>query len=107
MFPLVIGAEVRRIVLNHYNIRGQSDARVCALDQVVTQQSIAGKASVQNAEHGIDFVDALPRECAFSIQILVDIGNRPRVGIETGLAGKNGRQPRARARLHTYADSGL
>ena len=81
---------MRRIVFDDYDSVARSGPRICALDQVMAEQGIARKASVQNAEHGLDFVDALARECTFAIQILIDIGNRAGVGIETCLASKDG-----------------
>ena len=58
MLAADVGAVVRGIIVDQLDIRGQSGARVRALDQVVAEQRIARKTPV---EHGVQrghFVDS-------------------------------------------------
>ena len=93
MFAAIIGAVVRRIIFDHFDVGGQARARIGAFDEIMTEQSVAREATVEHLLHGIDFIDSFSRENAFAIQILIHIRDRARVDIEPGLSGINICQP--------------
>ena len=94
-----VGAVVRGIVVDQFDIADQPGARVGAFDQVVAQQGIAREALVQHRVQRGNFVDAFAGEDAFAVEILVGVGDGAAVDVEAGLAGVDGCQPRARRRL--------
>ena len=56
----------------------------------------SGKRSVERPLERVDVVDALADERAFAEQVLVDVGDGARVGIDAGFAAE---QPRVAERL--------
>ena len=107
MLAPVVGAVVRRIVVDDLDVAHQPGARVSALDQVVAEQRIAREAMLQHPAQGFDFVNALAGEDAFALQVLVNVGGGARVDVEAGLAGVDVGQPRLRRALHADADARL
>src|ERR1700722_5537414 len=73
-----------------------------AFDQIVTQDRVAGKTISEKLLKRFDLVDSLPRIDSSSKQVLIDVGNRPRVNVVARVSGVNPRQPRAPRR--SYAD---
>jgi hypothetical protein len=59
MFAAVEGAEVRRIIVDEFDVRGEPGTRIRAFDQIVAEQGIAREAPVKNGMEGSDFIDAL------------------------------------------------
>ena len=102
-----VGAVVRGIILDDYDICGESGARVGAFDQVVAEQSVPWKTMTQNAVHRIYFVDSFSGERTFAEKILVNIGDGARIGIKPGLAGEDGGEARAGRALHAYINPRL
>ncbi len=107
MFAPIVGAVVRGIVVDDFDVADQPGPRVCAFDQVMAEQGIARKAVLEYAAQGLDFVDSLAGEYAFALQVLVDVGGRTRVDVESGLAGIDTGQARLRGALHADADPRL
>ena len=70
-----VGAVVRGIVVDDFDVGEQPHARVGAFDQVVAEQRIAGEAAFEHGMQSVDFIDALAGEDAFAIQILVYVGD--------------------------------
>ncbi|MNE12674.1 hypothetical protein D3C80_1054840 [compost metagenome] len=64
---------------------------VAALDQVVAQYTVVGKAPLQCAFEGIHCVDAFANERATEEQVLVHIRHGQGVGVDPGIAAE---QPR-------------
>src|SRR3954447_1086754 len=107
MSAAIVGAVMRRVVVNYFNIGDQSSARISALDQVMAEQRIAREAFLQNLTKRIDIVNPFAGKDALAIKILVNIGNRPRVDIKPSLAGINACQPGACRGVDTDADARL
>src|SRR5271170_4846142 len=96
MFSPSVSGVVGRVVVNDFDVRDEACASVGALDQVVGQEGISRKASVQHLVQDADLVDALAGKDAFSKEVLIDIRDCTRVDIEAGLAGVKGCEARAR-----------
>ena len=107
MFAPVVGAVVRGIIVDDFDIAGQAGARVRAFDQVMAEQGIAREAPVQHAVHRVHFIDTLAGEDAFAVKILVHVGNGARVDIEASLARIEAGQPGTRRALHAHAHARL
>ena len=107
VFAAVVGAVVRRVVVDKLDVGGQACARIGAFDQVVAQQGIARKAAVEHGVKRCNFIDSLAGKNALAKEILVGIGDGARINIESALAGVDGGQPRARGGLDGDADARL
>ncbi len=74
------------MVLVERRVAHEPGARVAAFEQIVTEDAIIGKPMVQRLLEGIDLVDALADERAFTEQILIDVGDAAGIRVEAGLA---------------------
>ena len=81
-----VGAVARGRVLEQLHLAEQTGACVAALEQVVAQDAVLGHAVAQRAFENIDIVDAFADKRAFAEQVLIDIGDRPRIGVDASLA---------------------
>jgi len=66
-----------------------------------------GKTLAEDLAENIDVVDSLAGKNAFTEQILVHVGNRASVNIQSGLAGINISESRAVGGVHADADTRL
>src|SRR5262249_53733293 len=107
MLATAVRAEVRGVVVDHFHIGEQAGAGVGALDEIVAENGVGRKAAVQNLAEDVDLVDAFAGETAFTEEVLIDVGDRLRVAVETGLSGIDVRKARAIGGLHTDADARL
>src|SRR5579863_4797879 len=107
MLPAAISAVVRRVVLNYGDVGCQSDSCVGAFNQIVAQQRIPRKSSIEDAEHRVDFVNPFTRERTFSVEVLIHVGDGSCIRIEPGFSGKYGGQPGASRALNAYVDPRL
>ena len=107
MFPPVVRAVVRGIILDHRNVAHQPSARIRPLNQVMTKQRVPRESSIQHVQQRIDLVDPFAGKRPLSIQILVHIGTRPRVRIQPGLTNEDCGQPRSRGAVHADIDPRL
>ncbi len=73
MLATVVGAEVRRVVVDEFDIGGQTDTRIRTFDQVVTQQGIAREAAVEHGMKSGNLIDALAGKHAFAVEVLVGV----------------------------------
>ena len=73
MFAAAVRAEVRRIVVDQFNIRNKASTCIGAFDQIVTQQRIFREAVLQSFMQRVHFVNAFARENSFTEQILIDV----------------------------------
>ena len=64
----------------------------------MAEHAVLGEAAAERALEGVDVVDALADERALAEEVLVDVGDRARVGIDARLAGEEPREARARRR---------
>ncbi len=102
--PRIVLAVTGREILDQPDVARQSGAGVGAFQEVVAQNPVLGQAAGQGARERVDIVDTLPRERTLLKEILVDVGNRPRIGIDSGFAaedhGVHGAPRRAQAGDH-------
>jgi hypothetical protein len=64
---------MRWVIVDDFNIRGQTNAGVRALDKVVAKQGIARKPAIQNRVQRIDLVNTLAGKDALAKQVLVGV----------------------------------
>ncbi|MNH01933.1 hypothetical protein D3C81_397960 [compost metagenome] len=79
---------MRRIFLEQFDIAEQSAAGVTALDQVMTENAVFGKTSVQGLFKRVHAVDALANERALQKQVLINVRNRTGVGVDAGITAE-------------------
>ena len=106
MLPCSGDVIARRKFLDHLDVGGQSGARENSLEQIVAQQRVVRNPAVHRGFENVDVVDSLSAERSFAEQILVHIGNRKRVRIDTAGAGENALEdrtvaPRRQRRRHS------
>ena len=68
--------------LNHLDIGHEPRPREDALQQIVAKDRIFRNLPFERSLEAVDFVDPFAAIGAFFEQILVDVGNRERIGIE-------------------------
>src|SRR5882757_104736 len=105
MLAVNVGAVMRRIIVDEFDVGCQTSTCVRAFNQVVTEQCVTGKAFVEHFMKGGNFIDTFAGETSFAKQVLISIGNSVGVNVEAGLARVDGRQPGARRGLNRDADS--
>ena len=71
--------------LEDLDIGYQAGMGIASLDEVVAEDAVIGEAPMQDALEWGDLVDALADEGAGAEEVLVDIGDRPAVGIDARL----------------------
>ena len=88
---LAIGRDIvsGRKLLDELDIGGEPGAREGAFEEIVAEQRVLGDASVERALEGVDVVDALAGIGAFAEQVLVDVGDGRRIGIDAAGAGED------------------
>ena len=84
----------RRIFLIEHHIAQQPRPHVTPFQKIVAEDPVLGETSFERPLEGINLVDALADERAFAEQVLVNIGNSARIGIDAGLASAHCRIPR-------------
>src|SRR5690242_726762 len=99
MLAARVGAVVRGVVVDDFNVGGESGARVCAFDKVVTEERVAGEALFEHGMEGVDFVNALAGKAALAVQVLIHVGDGTGVNIDSGLAGVEGGEARLQRRM--------
>ncbi len=86
-----------RELLDDLDVGDQTGAREGALEQVVTEQAAVRHAPGQRRLEDVDVVDAFAGEGPLTEQILVDVGDRRRVGIHAAGTGEGALEPGALA----------
>ena len=84
---------VRIFLIEHY-IAQQPRPRITPFQEIVAEDPVLGETSFERSLEGINFVYAFADERAFTKQVLVNIGNSTRIGIDAGLASAHCRIPR-------------
>ena len=81
---LAFGGDVvaGRKFLDHLDVGSQSGAGEDALEQIVAEHGVVRHPAGERGLEGIDVVDALAGVGAFAEQVLVDVGDRRRIGID-------------------------
>jgi hypothetical protein len=90
---------VVRIIVDDLEIGAQSHPHEQALEQVVAQERIFRDAILEGALECLHVVNALPDVAAFTEQILIHIGNRCGVRVESHVPRKHLGE-RRRCRTH-------
>src|SRR3989442_5827491 len=107
MLATIVSAVVRRVILDDFGIGHEPHAGVGSLDQVVAKKCVLRETAVQDAVDDLHFINPFSREDSLSVEVLINIGDGPRVNIESGLSGIDVRQARARSALYAHPHTGL
>ncbi len=88
---LALGGDVvtGREFVDHLDIGGKTGAREDAFEEVVAQQRVLRDAAGQGRFEGVDIIDALAGIRTFAEQVLIDVGDRGRIGIDARPAREN------------------
>ena len=76
-------------LLDELDIGSEPGAREGAFEEIVAEQRVLGDTSLERALEGVDVVDALAGVGAFAEEILVDVGDGRRIGIDAAGAGED------------------
>ncbi len=114
MLPAGVARVIRREFIIELDIAGKADSNVRAFDQIMTQQRLFGKPAGQDSTEGTHIIDALAVVGAFTGDILIDVGNGLRIGIDSNRVreetaerrGARARQGGAHARLNDRVGAG-
>ncbi|MDT4803918.1 hypothetical protein FQZ97_366840 [compost metagenome] len=102
-----VGAVARRVFLVQLHVAEQAGARIAALDQVVAEDAVVGKAAFQRLLEGVHRVDALADERAVAEQVLVDVRDGAGIGVDAGVAAEQLGVGRTRGARQADADPRL
>ena len=69
------------------DVADQAGSRVAAFEQVVAEDLVFGEALLHRDGEGIDVVDPFADERAFVEHVLIDVGDRARVRVNSRLTG--------------------
>ena len=82
-------------VLDEFDVAGEAGAGEDAFEEVVAENAALGRATVERRAEGIDIIDALALVDALVEDVLIDVGNRSRIGIDAGGRREELLKPRA------------
>ena len=80
---------VRRVFVEQRDIGHEARSGEDSFEQVVTQQGVLRHRPVHRRVEGIDVVDPLAGEAALLEEVLVDVGDGRRVGIDAGRSAED------------------
>src|SRR5205085_9644020 len=86
--PLDVHAVAGRILFVEFYVAGQGAAGVTRFQQVVTQHSVFRETTGQGPLEGIYVVNSFADKRAFAENILIHVGHRPRIRIDSRVARK-------------------
>ena len=78
------------MLLDEVDVGHQRRAGVAALEKIVAEDQVLREAPADGLREGVHVVDALADERALAEEILVDVGDLPRVGIDARFARRTG-----------------
>ncbi len=81
-----------RIIVVDGDVRDQPRACIVPLDEIVGEQRVFWKTAARRMFEYVNVVDALAREAPFAVQVLIHIGHRRGVGIDTWVSRVDGRK---------------
>src|SRR5439155_3814792 len=105
--PAHVSVVARRRLLEQLHVAQQARAGVAAFEQVVAQDAVFWQTPAEHMLERVDVVDALADERAFAEQVLIDVTDGARVGIDARLAAEQARIARARRARQAHADPRL
>jgi hypothetical protein len=88
--------DARRIVVDQLDVGHQGGAGVNPFEQVVREQRVLGHPAGERRAESVDVVEPLAGEDPLAEQILVGVGDRGGVGVDSGVPGVEAREKRAR-----------
>ncbi len=102
-----VDEDARRVVVHDLHVRDERGARVEALEEVVRQEGVLGHAPLEGGHERVHVVEPLAGEDPLPEQVLVGVRHRGGVGVDSGVAGVEAGEERARGARHGHADAGL
>ncbi len=110
-YPALAAPDVVQVVagmiLIEKDIADQPGAGMAALQQVMAEDEVLGKARADRPLEGIDIVDALADIGALVEQVLIEIGDGPRVRVDARFPAEQPRIARAVGAFQAGRDAGL
>ncbi len=98
-------------IIKEFNVVGQPHPHMGSLEQIMAQHPPLRESLRQQPAEGMDVVNSLALVGAFAAQVLVDIGNRLGIGIDTDGIGKQTAEDRSigafQGRTHSRLDDGI
>src|ERR1700744_4481408 len=79
---------VRRKVVKQLDVTGQRGTRENSFEEIVAQQRVLGDFRGERGFEGINVVNALSGVRAFAKEVLIDVGDSRRIGIDSAGAGE-------------------
>ncbi len=111
MGPAGVALVALREIIEQFDIAGQPDPHMGTFDQIVAQHPPFRKSLRQQPAEGMNVVDSLALVGAFAAQVLVDIGDRLGIGVDTDGIGKQPAEDRdagaGQGRTHPRLDDGV
>jgi hypothetical protein len=89
MLALARDVVAGREFVDDLNVRGEAGAREDSLEEVVAEESIFGDAAGESSLEGFDVVDAFAGVGSLAEEVLVDVRDGRRIGIDTAGAGED------------------
>ena len=83
-----------RVVLDQLDVADQRGVRQRAFEKVVAQHFVLGKSAPERGFHGIDVVHALAGEGAVVEHVLVEVGHRKDIRVETAIGREDALEER-------------
>jgi hypothetical protein len=74
-------------ILDHLDVRDQTSAGKGSLEQIMAEHGVVRHPPRQRPGKGIDIIDALAGVRSLVEQVLIDIRNCRRIGIDPGVTG--------------------
>src|SRR3990170_8442496 len=85
-------------MFEEFHVRCQSDAYMRSFDEVVTEQPLLREPSTKYFVERPNIIDGLSVIDSFTKQVLIDVGNRPAVGVAPARIREQPRETRCRCR---------
>ncbi len=103
MTPIGVRVVARRMLFVEFHVADESGAGMTRFQQVMTQDLVLREASVHGSLEGIHLVNPFSNERAFLENILIHVGNRPRVRINARVAREQPDEPGSSGARQTHA----
>jgi hypothetical protein len=107
MLPRGIGQVGRRIVVDQIDVGDQAGASEEPLEQIVAEQRVRRNPVRKRSVERVDVVDSLADVAPLVKEVLIDVRDRGRVGIDADVAREDLREGRPVRADDADADAGL
>ena len=102
-----VGAVAGWVLFIELHIAQQPRPRVASFQQIVTEDTVLGKAAVERPLERVHVVNALADERAFTKEVLIHIGDGAGIRIDARLTPEQSRIPRQSLARQTHGHTRL